>query len=137
MLKKRAKAVKGKPAGRMLTKTESCPSFFNFFNPPAVPENPNQVDEDEMEELQQAMEEDYELGCVLGRPDECCRTLSGDSECIRLESAGARWGGCRMPVTCWGGDGSLLIQCSYAILAPHPFSVIIMHSSDRSTTATH
>ena len=74
VLKKKAKAVKGKPAGRMLTKTEPCASFFNFFNPPAVPENPNEVDEDEMEELQQAMEEDYELGCALGRPEKhfCC-----------------------------------------------------------------
>lgn len=68
-MKKKAKAVKGKPAGRMLTKTEPCASFFNFFNPPAVPENPNEADEDEMEELQQAMEEDYELGCAPGRPE--------------------------------------------------------------------
>ena len=70
VMKKKAKAVKGKPAGRMLTKTEPCASFFNFFSPPAVPENPNEADEDEMEELQQAMEEDYELGCAPGRSEE-------------------------------------------------------------------
>ena len=69
VMKKKAKAVKGKPAGRMLTKTEPCASFFNFFSPPAVPENPNEADEDEMEELQQAMEEDYELGCAPRRPE--------------------------------------------------------------------
>ncbi len=68
VMKKKAKPVKGKPAGRMLTKTEPCASFFNFFSPPAVPEDPNEVDEDEMEELQHAMEEDYELGCALAPP---------------------------------------------------------------------
>ena len=68
VMKKKAKPVKGKPAGRMLTKTEPCASFFNFFSPPAVPEDPNEVDEDEMEELQHAMEEDYELGCARASP---------------------------------------------------------------------
>ena len=67
-MKKKAKPVKGKPAGRMLTKTEPCASFFSFFSPPAVPEDPNEVDEDEMEELQHAMEEDYELGCARACP---------------------------------------------------------------------
>ncbi|KAK9842272.1 hypothetical protein WJX81_003991 [Elliptochloris bilobata] len=65
VLKKKAKPVKGKPAGRTLTKTEPCASFFNFFNPPAVPENPNEVNEEEMEDLQHAMEEDCELGEII------------------------------------------------------------------------
>jgi len=66
VMKKKAKPVKGKPAGRMLTKTEPCASFFNFFAPPAVPDNPSEVDEEEMEELQHAMEEDYEIGRAPG-----------------------------------------------------------------------
>ena len=97
VLKKKAKAVKGKPAGRMLTKTEPCASFFNFFSPPAVPENPNEADEDEMEELQQAMEEDYELGCAPGRPEyPLLYTGRGLVKCSRpwrrTTSSGARRG---------------------------------------------
>ena len=98
VMKKKAKAVKGKPAGRMLTKTEPCASFFNFFNPPAVPENPNEADEDEMEELQQAMEEDYELGCAPGRPENPLLYIGrGLVKCSRpwrrTTSSGARRGG--------------------------------------------
>lgn len=100
-MKKKAKAVKGKPAGRMLTKTEPCASFFNFFSPPVVPENPNEADEDEMEELQQAMEEDYELGCAPGRPGNPLSYIgrgSGYAACRRA------WGALRSiksSALCW------------------------------------
>ena len=40
-------------------------SFFNFFIPPPIPED--DIDEDEMQELQELLEADYELGCVLRR----------------------------------------------------------------------
>lgn len=29
-------------------KTEKCESFFNFFSPPEVPENEDDIDEDEV-----------------------------------------------------------------------------------------
>lgn len=29
-----------------ITKTEDCESFFNFFNPPQVPEDDEDIDED-------------------------------------------------------------------------------------------
>ncbi|KAK9803911.1 hypothetical protein WJX72_004179 [[Myrmecia] bisecta] len=62
VMKKKAKAGKGRPAGKPLTKTEPCDSFFNFFSPPAVPEDDEQLEEAEMEELQNALEEDYDIG---------------------------------------------------------------------------
>ena len=37
-------------------------SFFNFFDPPAIPSE--EVDEDDMAELQELLEADYELGYV-------------------------------------------------------------------------
>jgi nucleosome assembly protein 1-like 1 len=85
-MKKKAKPVKGKPAGRMLTKTEPCASFFNFFAPPAVPDNPSEVDEEEMEELQHAMEEDYEIGrAPPGRaPPAALRTCHREAPEARL-----------------------------------------------------
>ena len=62
VLKKKAK---GKPGGgppKMLTKREPCASFFNFFNPPKEPEEDAEMDEDELEELRGALEEDFEQG---------------------------------------------------------------------------
>ena len=35
-------------------------SFFNFFSPPEIPTE--EVDDDEMAELQETLEADYELG---------------------------------------------------------------------------
>ena len=66
VMKKKAKPAKGKPAGppKMLTKSEPCASFFNFFKPPQEPEDDAAVDEEEMEDLRAALEEDYELGCA-------------------------------------------------------------------------
>ena len=66
VMKKKAKPAKGKPSGppKMLTKTEPCASFFNFFKPPQEPEDDAAVDEEEMEDLRAALEEDYELGCA-------------------------------------------------------------------------
>ena len=41
---------------------EKCESFFNFFNPPKIPEAEDDIDEDEMEELQMTLESDYDMG---------------------------------------------------------------------------
>jgi len=55
-----AKGSKG-ASGGVLTKKEKVPSFFDFFSPPAIPEE-DDLEEDEMEALTEALEEDYELG---------------------------------------------------------------------------
>ena len=65
ILKKKPKpGSRGKPSsGKPMTKIEKTESFFNFFSPPAVPEEGDEdLDEEEVEALQEALEEDYELG---------------------------------------------------------------------------
>ena len=44
ILKKKPK--KGSKNAKPITKTEDCESFFNFFNPPQVPEDEEEIDED-------------------------------------------------------------------------------------------
>ncbi|GFP84481.1 nucleosome assembly protein 1 [Phtheirospermum japonicum] len=61
ILKKKAK--KGSKSAKPITKTEQCESFFNFFSPPQVPDE-DEIDEDAAEELQNMMEQDYDIGWV-------------------------------------------------------------------------
>ncbi|XP_071715969.1 nucleosome assembly protein 1;2-like [Rutidosis leptorrhynchoides] len=63
ILKKKPK--KGSKNSKPITKTEDCESFFNFFNPPQVPEDEDDIDEDEAEELQNQMEQDYDIGSTI------------------------------------------------------------------------
>ncbi|GJT03026.1 nucleosome assembly protein 1;2 [Tanacetum coccineum] len=42
-----------------------CESFFNFFNPPQVPEAEEAIDEEEAKELQNQMEQDYDIGSTI------------------------------------------------------------------------
>lgn len=42
-------------------------SFFNFFSPPDVPGEDDEVDEEQMEELQALIEADYEVGGLRAR----------------------------------------------------------------------
>ncbi|PPD98000.1 hypothetical protein GOBAR_DD04939 [Gossypium barbadense] len=63
ILKKKPK--KGLKNAKPITKTENCESFFNFFNPPEVPDDDEDIDEDTAEELQNQMEQDYDIGCIL------------------------------------------------------------------------
>ncbi|KMT04887.1 hypothetical protein BVRB_7g170540 [Beta vulgaris subsp. vulgaris] len=63
ILKKKPK--KGSKNAKPITKTESCESFFNFFNPPQVPDDDDDLDEDAAEELQNLMEQDYEIGSTI------------------------------------------------------------------------
>lgn len=44
ILKKKPK--KGSKNTKPITKTEDCESFFNFFDPPQVPEDDEDIDED-------------------------------------------------------------------------------------------
>ncbi|XP_020979718.1 nucleosome assembly protein 1;3-like, partial [Arachis ipaensis] len=63
ILKKKPK--KGSKNAKPITKTENCESFFNFFNPPQVPEDDEDIDEDMAEELQNQMEQDYDIGSTI------------------------------------------------------------------------
>ncbi|KAL5182866.1 Nucleosome assembly protein 1-3 [Glycine soja] len=63
ILKKKPK--KGSKNAKPITKTENCESFFNFFNPPQVPEDDEDIDEDVAEELQNQMEQDYDIGSTI------------------------------------------------------------------------
>ncbi|KAL7133186.1 hypothetical protein ABFS83_12G123100 [Erythranthe nasuta] len=63
ILKKKPK--KGSKNAKPITKTEQCESFFNFFSPPQVPEEDDDIDEDAAEELQNLMEQDYDIGSTI------------------------------------------------------------------------
>ncbi|WVZ18867.1 hypothetical protein V8G54_006189 [Vigna mungo] len=63
VLKKKPK--KGSKNAKPITKTENCESFFNFFKPPEVPEDDDDIDEDLAEELQNQMEQDYDIGSTI------------------------------------------------------------------------
>ncbi|KAL8250078.1 hypothetical protein R6Q59_033771 [Mikania micrantha] len=63
ILKKKPK--KGSKNAKPITKTEKCDSFFNFFNPPQVPEDEDDIDEELAEELQNQMEQDYDIGSTI------------------------------------------------------------------------
>lgn len=45
ILKKKPRKGGAKNA-KPITKTENCPSFFNFFNPPQVPDGDDYIDDD-------------------------------------------------------------------------------------------
>ncbi|PKA58995.1 hypothetical protein AXF42_Ash001088 [Apostasia shenzhenica] len=63
VLKKKPK--KGAKGSKPVTKTEICESFFNFFSPPQVPEEDDEIDEETAEQLQDQMEQDYDIGSTI------------------------------------------------------------------------
>ncbi|KAH0448878.1 hypothetical protein IEQ34_022678 [Dendrobium chrysotoxum] len=63
VLKKKPK--KGSKNSKPITKTEICESFFNFFSPPQVPEDDDELDEETAEQLQDQMEQDYDIGSTI------------------------------------------------------------------------
>ncbi|KAJ6815911.1 putative nucleosome assembly protein 1,2 [Iris pallida] len=63
ILKKKPK--KGSKNAKPITKTEQCESFFNFFSPPEVPDDEEDLDEDTAEQLQNQMEQDYDIGSTI------------------------------------------------------------------------
>lgn len=63
MLRKKPK--KGVKNAKPVTKTEACESFFNFFTPPQVPEDDEDIDQDTAEQLQDMMEQDYDIGSTI------------------------------------------------------------------------
>jgi len=62
VMKKKPK--KGSKNTKPVTKTEQCESFFNFFSPPQVPED-DDIDQETAEELQDLMEQDYDVGSTI------------------------------------------------------------------------
>ncbi|KAA3457273.1 nucleosome assembly protein 1-4-like isoform X2 [Gossypium australe] len=62
VLKKKPK--KGSKNAKPIIKTENCESFFNFFNPPQIPED-DYIDDELAEELQDRMEHDYNIGSAI------------------------------------------------------------------------
>ncbi|KAK4366263.1 hypothetical protein RND71_014143 [Anisodus tanguticus] len=63
ILKKKPK--KGSNVTKPITKTEECESFFHFFDPPQLPEDAEELDEETAELLQGQMEQDYEIGSTI------------------------------------------------------------------------
>ncbi|KAI5019773.1 hypothetical protein ZWY2020_044661 [Hordeum vulgare] len=63
VLKKKPK--KGSKNTKPITKIENCESFFNFFSPPQVPDDDEEIDEDTAEQLQNQMEQDYDIGSTI------------------------------------------------------------------------
>jgi nucleosome assembly protein 1-like 1 len=56
---------KAKKGGKPLTKLEPCESFFRFFSPPDMPEDEDELTEEDAEALQEAVEADFELGAAI------------------------------------------------------------------------
>mmetsp|Transcript_10203 Transcript_10203/g.30717 ORF Transcript_10203/g.30717 Transcript_10203/m.30717 type:complete len:389 (-) Transcript_10203:677-1843(-) len=54
-----------KPGTKPATKLEPVDSFFGFFSPPEVPPPGTELDEEAVEDLQQHMEDDYEIGDTI------------------------------------------------------------------------
>ncbi|XP_022715144.1 nucleosome assembly protein 1;4-like [Durio zibethinus] len=63
VLKKKPK--KGSRSVKPIIKTENCESFFNFFNPPQIPDDDYDIDDELAEELQDRMEHDYNIGSAI------------------------------------------------------------------------
>lgn len=63
ILKKKPK--KGSNDTKPIIKTEECESFFHFFDPPQLPEDAEELDEETAELLQGQMERDYEIGSTI------------------------------------------------------------------------
>ncbi|KAM5583686.1 putative disease resistance protein [Rosa sericea] len=63
ILKKKRK--KGSKNSKLLTKTENCKSFFNFFRPPQVSKDDEVIDEFAAEELKNQKKQDYDVGSTI------------------------------------------------------------------------
>ena len=63
--KKKQRNKKGS-GSRIVTKTERCDSFFNFFDPPKIPEPDDPVEDDqELLRRKTVLEVDYEMGVSI------------------------------------------------------------------------
>mmetsp|Transcript_7295 Transcript_7295/g.18064 ORF Transcript_7295/g.18064 Transcript_7295/m.18064 type:complete len:352 (-) Transcript_7295:342-1397(-) len=62
--KKRVKGKDGPKGGKPAFSMESvpCESFFNFFDPPQIPERPEELDDEQMGALQEELSMDFDIG---------------------------------------------------------------------------
>ena len=59
------KKQKKKGKVRTIKEEEPTESFFNFFDPPAVPEEDEEMDEEEVDQLHEQLENDFEIGQAI------------------------------------------------------------------------
>ncbi|CAH8391762.1 unnamed protein product [Eruca vesicaria subsp. sativa] len=59
------KPKEGSTNTKPITEMEDCESFFKFFNPPELPDDDEDIEEDKAEELESLMEQDYEIGFTI------------------------------------------------------------------------
>uniref|UniRef100_A0A6N2KEK2 Nucleosome assembly protein n=1 Tax=Salix viminalis TaxID=40686 RepID=A0A6N2KEK2_SALVM len=55
----------GSRVAKTITTISKCESFFTFFAPPRIPENEDGRDDDAYDELQDRMEQDYNVGVII------------------------------------------------------------------------
>ncbi|KAH8514506.1 hypothetical protein H0E87_007370, partial [Populus deltoides] len=63
VVKRKQRMVSKKTKTTMTIK--NCESFFTFFNPPHIPENEDDLDDDANDELQDRIEQDYNVGIII------------------------------------------------------------------------
>ena len=59
------KKQKKKGKTRTVHVEEEVMSFFNYFDPPELPDDDEMMDEDEMEQLQEQVEDLFDIGCCI------------------------------------------------------------------------
>eukprot|EP00258_Populus_trichocarpa_P036696 XP_024452715.1 nucleosome assembly protein 1;2-like isoform X1 [Populus trichocarpa] len=63
VVKRKQRMVSKKTKTTMTIK--NCESFFTFFNPPQIPENEDDLDDDDYDELQDRLKQGYNLGIII------------------------------------------------------------------------
>nr|XP_034891197.1 nucleosome assembly protein 1;2-like isoform X2 [Populus alba] len=63
VVKRKQRMVSKKTKTTMTIK--NCESFFTFFNPPQIPENEDDLDDDDYDELQDRLKQDYNIGIII------------------------------------------------------------------------
>lgn len=64
-IQKKKATGKGKKPG---VRTSRVPTFFDFFSPAVVPDSEDELTPEQMENLQESLEQDYELGYAFAKP---------------------------------------------------------------------
>ncbi|KAJ6942307.1 hypothetical protein NC652_008197 [Populus alba x Populus x berolinensis] len=63
VVKRKQRMVSKKTKTTMTIK--NCESFFTFFSPPQIPENEDDLDDDDYDELQDRLKQDYNIGSII------------------------------------------------------------------------
>lgn len=62
-MKKKPKPGRSGQSARVITKEEPTLSFFNFFSPPVVPDEDDDIEDQEaLDEIRDALEDDLSVG---------------------------------------------------------------------------